>query len=94
MSSQPPDGPAPVGQIKDEAQVKPEEHIKAEDPISESHATPAESISNPSEAPTSTSLPATAPIPSKEATTVGFTKKDFEIMNGILHRLTNYRDQE
>lgn len=94
MSSQPPDSPAPAVEPKIEMEIKAEEPT-----IPESNATPAEPIPNteaqaPIEAPAPASTSMPPPTPTKGITAGGLTKKDFEIMNGILMRLTNYRDEE
>lgn len=90
MSSQPPEDTAPAVEPKVETEIKAEEVV-----VSENNATPAEASPNP-EAPASGSATASVPppTPTKETTAGGLTKKDLETMNGILHRLTNYRDEE
>ena len=90
MSSQVPEDSAPASDPKIEAEIKAEETL-----VPENNATVAEP--SPSlEAPASGSATASVPPPTplKEAMAGGLTKKDFEAMNGILHRLTNYRDEE
>jgi len=63
------------------APTEPKEEVKEEDSIvAEGSAT---------DAPEASEAPAGA-----TSTGGGLSKKDFEIMTGILHRITNYRDQE
>ncbi|KAH7369930.1 hypothetical protein BKA65DRAFT_8698 [Rhexocercosporidium sp. MPI-PUGE-AT-0058] len=92
MSSLPPKDPAPA------LETKIETGSKAEEPaVPENNATPTEPTPNPdAEAPAPASALASVPppTPTKETTAVGLTKKEYEIMNSILHRLTNYRDEE
>lgn len=78
----------PDAPVKYEAQVKTEAQIKAEMP-SESNATTAQ----PTMGTHDTSMATSTPGPSRR-TPIGLSKKEYEIMNGILHRLTNYRDEE
>ena len=90
MSSQAPVDTAPAVEPKIETEIKAEETI-----VPENNATVAEPSPSP-EAPASGSATASVPPPTplKETMAGGLTKKDFEAMNGILHRLTNHRDEE
>lgn len=90
MSSQPPEDPAPAVETKIETEIKAEELA-----VPKNNPTLAEPTPNPQEAPASAPDSVPPPTPTKDtATAAGLTKKEFEIMNGILQRLTNYRDEE
>ncbi|KAK6582603.1 hypothetical protein PZA11_005011 [Diplocarpon coronariae] len=83
MSSQPPDGPAPGVSTGGSSRVEPEALTQAE----ETRSTATRAV------PPSTTVASPA-----QADTIGapavLSKKDFEIMSGILMRLTNYRDED
>ncbi|CZS92661.1 related to member of RSC complex [Rhynchosporium graminicola] len=90
MPSQPREENAPPVETKIETEGKAEEPT-----VPENNATPTEPLPT-SEASAPPSAPASAPTPApmKESAAAGLTKKDYEIMTGILHRITNHLDDE
>ncbi|KAL2072320.1 hypothetical protein VTL71DRAFT_11663 [Oculimacula yallundae] len=93
-SSQSPEDTAPAKETKIETEIKLEEPIVPQNNATSTEPTPIPITTTDAPAPNPAPESGPPPTPIKGDKAGGLTKKDYENMSGILHRITNHLDEE